>query len=466
MRLSQARGSCADLLYRDYEPALCIEAQRKLVADLVVSSPRVSGGDIGEIFLDAEGLAYTGGEGKFCRDLLRLVSAGGYTESVVGIADSAFAAALASRVTRRRWLMIPRGEERLFMAGLPPGLLPLCEESKETLRLLGIKTIGAYLDLTLDQIRHKFGVEGERAYNLACGLDQFRPMLPLIEKNFQCILDLGGPMESLTDTIFVMKSLIERLVTELVAAGLCAEEMTVSFFSDDFLFEERPIRLVKPSNHAKFLLEVLRLSLEATPLAREFTAVKLVISRTTAESFEQIDLAVPDSNLDADQDQIINRSAFAYLLQRMETRLGEGAIVHPVAEDQYFPELAGLWQPLDLRQSIREPVEDAGSEYALKILDGKGLASGLVLKRFPRPEPALVELDGPEPVSITFDNRWYRVMKVTSAERLSGLWWEEPVRKSYYMAMVKPAGLETNVEMIMLTLNHLNRMWAVEGIYD
>ena len=100
MRLSQARGVCGDLLFQDYDPSLCFAAQKELVADLVEISPRVSGGGIGEIFLDAGGLAHTGGESKFCRDLLRLVSRRGYVDALVGIADCAFAAGLATRHTR------------------------------------------------------------------------------------------------------------------------------------------------------------------------------------------------------------------------------------------------------------------------------------------------------------------------------------------------------------------------------
>ncbi len=464
MRLSQARGVCGDLLFQDYDPSLCFAAQKELVADLVEISPRVSGGGIGEIFLDAGGLAHTGGESKFCRELLRLVSRRGYVDALVGIADCAFAAGLATRTARRRWLIVPSGGDIEFLAGLPLEFLPVSEEVKESLKTLGIKTIGQYRDLSVDKIRHRFGVEGERAYRLASGVDDLRPMLPVPEKSFQCVLDLGGPLESLTDTIFVMKSLLQRLVAQLVSEGLCAEELTVYFYSDDLLFEERPISLVKPSNQSKFLLEVLRLSLESKPLSREFTAIKLVVSKTVKESFDQLEIAAGKDYPKYGGDSDFSSSAFAYLLQRLETRLGEGVLVRPVAEDNYFPEMAGNWQPVNLKETRTMVMEEPSTAYALRLLNNEGVAAGLVLKRQDEPVPALVELKEAKPFSVTFSGVWYRVLHITSPEKLSGNWWEESLRKSYYMALLQ--SVSNKRSLVLLTYNHQQKSWFMEGSFD
>ena len=466
MLLSQARGICAELLYKDYDETLYFSYQKVLVAELVSCSPRVSSRQVGEIILDAEGLLHQGGESKFARELLKVVSSKGYTDAIVGIANSAYAACVAARHTKRRWTIVPKGYDKQFLSQVPVKHLPLGIETLEMLTTLGIKTIGQFTKLEIDEIRHRFGSEAERAYELGLGIDKSRPMLPLVEKNFQCILDLGGPVESLTDTIFVLKSLLRRLILNLIAEGLCAEEITVYFFSDDTLIEERPIRLVKPSNNTKFLLEVLRLSLESKPLAREFTALKLVVSKAVGESWQQLNLV--DSKKQAQlfkqtelgRDEFSN--GFAFLLQRVQTRLGESAVVKPAYQDHYFPELSGSWQPVVAESRSIEA--DTANNYAFSLLKDKGVASGLVVKKFPEPQPALVEINGSKPVALTYRGYWYKVMAITSPDRLSGLWWEAPINKSYYTVMVSSTRLK--VEMLMLTYDHETRSWFVEGAFD
>lgn len=468
MRLSQARGACASLIWRDYDQALYIEAQRKLVAQLVSCSPRVSSAGIGEIILDAEGLTYSGGESKFCRELLKQASLSGYTEACIGVADCSFVASIAAKTSKRRWHMIPRGQDKAFLANISVNHLPIKVDVLNMLDTLGVKTIGEFRQFDLEEVRQRFGSEIEKAYELATGIDKTQPMLPMVEKNFQCLLDLGGPIESLVDTIFVMKSLLHRLVLNLVAEGLCAEELTVCFYSDDDLFETRPIALVKPSNNSKFLLEVLRLSLEAKPLEKEFTALRLIVSKTVNESWEQLELASKKKASDlfkemqGQENSSSFSSSFAYLLQRMQTRLGENAVVKPVFQDHHFPELAGRWQPVTAKE--RQVKEHESSKYAFNLLKERGVASGLVLKKFAAPQSALIELDDDKPVSLSFDGNLYKVVEITAPDRISGLWWDSPIRKSYYVCMLK--GRDALASMVLLTYDHESTGWHVEGVYD
>lgn len=473
MRLAAARAICADLIWQEYDCRLYEHAHKKLINELIACSPRVSSYESGIFILDASGLRHLGGENKFCRNILRLVSKLGYVTGNVGVADSAFTAQMATICSphNARWHVVPHGMDAKFLAPHSIRYLPISEETKETLIDLGIRSIGQFARLSKMSIMDRFGSEGEIAYALAGGLDykeSHSPKMPSREPNFQCFVEIGAPLSELQETLFVVKSMLERLTVELRDSGLCAEELTASFFHENELFDERPIKLIRPSNNSKFLLEVLRLSLEAHPLMKEFTALRLGISRHIKESWEQTKLA-SDGQLhlqDAHNTQITMNST-SLLLQRFAMRLGEDSLVKPVPNDQYFHDDMGGWVPVSgKQQQIFQPVN---AEHIDKTLGPRGLVSSLVLRKYIAPAPVFVELDGTNPTAITYGGQWRRINKITTPECLSGLWWENPVRKSYYVALLEEklaATFRSQMVAVLLVHDHEHHGWFVEGVFD
>ncbi|MDZ4836533.1 MAG: DNA polymerase Y family protein [Candidatus Melainabacteria bacterium] len=491
MRLSEARAACSELLWRDYDDHLYIGAQKEMLANLVSLSPRVSSHQVGVFLLDASGLSLLGGENYFARSVIKFVSQKGYLESNVGIADSAFAAIVAAQNRKRRWYIVEPGNDRQFLSALSIDLLPVKRELKETLCGLGIERLGQLTALPPDQIVARFENEGLLAYNLACGIDTRRPSLPILEQSFQCYVDIGGPVESLNDTLFVIKSMLERLTQLLQQEGLCAEEIVICFYSDDELIEERPVRLIRSSNQSKFLLEVLRLSIENKKLEREFTSLRLIVSRTTKEIFRQIPVLSGDENGIPNEDNGVSSESFLLLVQKLNTRYGtDNALVKPVAVDQYTADKAGAWQPVISSKKEVDSVSSGkrkgknriqGSDVSIVSSDKKRLAiavdyvkesagssalvSGLVLKKHISPLPVFVEFQNSKPQAFTSEGRLYKIHSITNPECISGLWWEAAFRKSYYTALVQPASINEFL-LVMLVYDHECRTWFVEGEYD
>lgn len=494
MTFTEARAICSSLIWRAYDDKLYKNAQKKLARELIALSPRVSCAEPGIFFIDAEGLGRLGGEGKLCRDLLKLASCHGFVDGRVGIASCAFAARIASAGTKKRWTMVPPGQDAHFMAPLSIDLLPLAAESRANLHGLGVKTIEQLLALPKPAFVGRFGDDVLRAYDLASGLDSFSPSLPEVDRVFQCAFDVGSSMDSLKETLFVLKSMLERLTAALRTQGFVAEELTARFLNDDELFEDRLIKLLRPSNNSRFLLDVLRLSLESKPLTREFTAVQLVVSRFSKEAFEQI--SVPNNEKEVRLD---DSESITLLMQRLTTRLGEDVLVRPVASDHYTPEAAGFWQPVLNRAShaCLLPVDrDYVDRYLGSYAPGKdSLMPGLVLKRHVPAMPVFVQLteeslgQGPLesslPTAVTYKGQWYRISRITIPERISGMWWEVPVRKSYYVALLERKELSLasrNIRefgrkgklqtvlpsfmTVLLVFDHQERSWFVEGVFD
>lgn len=449
MKWTQAKATCSDLIWRQLDPKAYREAQEQILNELIACSPRVSAREPGVFILDAGGLQRLGGEGKLCRDLLRLVSRLGYVNGQVGIANSAFAALVASRL-KKRWLIVPPGKDAEFLKPLSVDHVDLDRDTRDLFVDLGIKSMGDFAQLSLDAVSERFGAQAAKAQQLVFGFDQFQPSVPVAERQFSTCVEIGAPIDSLNQTIFLFKALIDQLEKQLKREGFCAEELLICFFNDDDNFDKRSIKLVRPSNNAKFLLEVLRLSIEVRPLQREFTAIKLFVSRFCNQSFEQTKIDSSDSeDMDARQTNLI---------QKFLTRLGENSLVRPVAYDQYKPELAGIWVPV---------VElDTGEKSTVCKSSLYERASGLVLKKSANPIPVLVEMINELPVALAYCGRWYHIRKITCAQCLSGLWWERPFRSSYYTALIEPKYEVDAAMLVSLIYEYGQRSWFIEGVFD
>jgi hypothetical protein len=515
MTFTEARAICSHIVWREYDDKFYKSAQKKLARELIAASPRVSTRESGLFYIDAEGFNRLGGENKLCRDVLKLASRYGFVDGRIGLADSAFAARVASRSKTKRWYIVTPDCDTVFLSPLSIDFLPVEEEAKGNLKELGIRTIGQFTEVPLSSYIGRFDSSVLNAYELACGKDNTQPALPVHEKQYNCTIDIGSATESLRDTLFIFKTMLERLTRDLQADGLCADELTVWFFNDNDRFDERTIKLIRSSSNSKFLLDVLRLSLESKQLIREFTAVYLSVSRFSKEYFEQTRATISQpENSGCSREELLltggdelddSSEPVLLLLQRFITRLGEEALVKPVLNDQYLPELAGVWIPVVSQSNFTSsansstPVHEVFLAHsALKTTKPKSrkdcLMPGLVLKRHLPAMPVFVQFKETSastevdkytpfrPAAITYRGHWYHVNQITTPEKISGMWWEKPVRKSYYVALIekKPelamlsrAGVKSGLRSILpalmtvlLVYDHQERGWFVEGVFD
>lgn len=500
MRLSEARNLCADLLWRNFDGKLYAGAQNKLTQELISCSPKISSEKFGTFILDASGLKHMGGESGFCRHVLKFCSRMGFVDGRTGIADSAFAAEIATRFKRRRFCIVPEGEDATFLAPLSTWHLPASREMQEALLGLGIRTMGQLVKLPADSIVERFGAEGSFVRDLAAGIDQRHPSLPLPLPDYQCSVELGYPADSLTEIVFVIKSMLDRLIDQLGQAALQAEELTLNFFNDNDKFDERSIKLICPSNNVKFLTDTVKLSLEARPLGREVTGITTIISRHTTESWEQLPVSrpqdrkhgrsplrqetalseAPSSQLFISGSESGSNSkvsalpeALILLLQRFKIRLSDYAVVRPVANDQHFPENAGAWVPV-LENSPATQVIPADIEYVRNYAGSKEMTGGLVIRRAPESIPVLIRFKDSSPSAVAYHGQWHQLKCITMPECLSGLWWDKFIRKSYYVAALdRPnaahktgSGSAGNSSLVLLVHDHQTDHWLLEGFFD
>lgn len=524
MKLSEAKAVCADLIWRDYDEHLYREAQKKLSRLLIACSPKITAQEPGTFLLDADGLGYLGGEAKLCREIHKIANRAGYIDVHIGIADSAFAATVASKFKRKQFYIVPALEDGNFLSPLSIKHLPISEDMHHSLHELGIRTMGQLAALGEEALRQRFGKEGIIARELCKGVDKRQPHLPPLEREFKCFIDIGSAIELLHEIQFVIKSMIDRLSRDLREQGWQAEELQIAFFNDNDKFDDRPIQLLRPSNNAKFLLEVIKLSLEARPISREVTAIELKVTRFCKESWFQTELertAKPDapSSLEADlwsasndNNSILERTAphtafptplplerktttaassqavgaetyqlktsdvdsttlsLTLMLQRFVSRLGEDAVVKSIPNDHYLPEQAGAWLPVAHKPTTL-PVLPVNITYINARTGPTGLTAGLALRRCTPPHPVLVDLppaSAPDqlPRALTYQSRWYTIKELTTPERLSPTWWDQSPKRSYYIALLHPKSTPSELLLALLVQDHPTNSWSIHGFYD
>ena len=129
---------------------------------------------------------------------------------------------------------------------------------------------------------------------------------------------------------------------------------------------------------------------------------------------------------------------------------------------------------------------------------------GLVIKRQKPPSPVFVQFieskysignkdftekeelrsNHPIPEAVAFKGVWYNINRITLPENISGMWWENPVRKSYYTAVLERkrelriagrgygngslhnSAARVQLITVLLVFDHQERGWYIEGVFD
>lgn len=475
---------------------------KDFIARLITCSPKVTVIGSGLFLLDASGLKHFGGEARFCHSLLKAVSQAGFTDSHLGIADSAFAAIVASRGKRPFHIVTPKADAQ-FLAPLSIRHLELSSDMEEALLLLGVKTMGQLTNLSSHLLAERFGQEALLAYDLAKGYDKRKPQLPEVIPLFSSSLELAAPISSLPEYLFILKSMLDKLVSDLNCANLVAEELILSLYNDNDKFDERKLELICPTNKVKFLLEVSKLSLEAKPAARECTGLALRVSRTGRQEWKQTQIKNPEARF-AQQNFAQRRlphhkfasqeseksGPLEHVMQRFFTRLGKNVLVQAQAHDQYAPTESAFWIPIQIKSPISTSISTSASTpisasadrakatphivcphstYIEETVGKNGLTTQLACKQLDPQAPVLVEFAGSQVKSLFYNHKWYEIKQITVPDCFSGGWWDKPMKKSYYMVLIQPmrkTAYDQASELVLLVCDHISGSWFIEGIFD
>ncbi|MDQ6741682.1 MAG: DNA polymerase Y family protein [Candidatus Dormibacteraeota bacterium] len=170
----QLRGAiarCPELAVLEGRPAFYRVQEATILEALEATAFAVEPGPEGVWFMDIDGLVGCYGTQE-AMALAILDSAPRALGPRLGIAPGKFPALVAARrATAGRFLDVQFQRVEDFLAGQPVEMLPVPEEMRRRLRLLGIETLGALAALPRSALTAQFGPRGALAWDLARGKD-------------------------------------------------------------------------------------------------------------------------------------------------------------------------------------------------------------------------------------------------------------------------------------------------------
>ena len=410
-RDAEALAPFATVLIRDQsDEARRFEPVVEMVEDLV---PRVEVVSPGLLFVPVAGaLNFYGGEvplaEKMAEGICRLLGEQSGGEALVGIADGPFAARWAAATATP-------GEPHVvedtigFLSRLD--LLALREamggeEMIDTFRWLGISTLGDLARLPRETLASRFGNHGVLAHRLATGEDRLvdprdiRPELG-VQMTFE------EPLESLDAVAFAGRSLAERLLKGLRAAGVAPHTVTVSVEAAYGPVRERIWRSADPFTEKALIERVwwqLRAWVEGEGVPGGIVGLGIAPADLSGEGRQLGLLNDESSNIETDR-----------ALARAQALLGPERVIQGRAQGGRMPGERVVWSRWGEPETEIERDSDAPWPGATP-----SPSPALVPPRF---TPLDVEWDGGMPTRVRLGSRWEPVLTWSGPWRLSGRWW-------------------------------------------
>ncbi|HKU96771.1 MAG TPA: DNA polymerase Y family protein [Vineibacter sp.] len=342
--LSNAHSKVLDLQSRDADPAADEAALRQLALWCLRYTPVVmpwSGHGGNGLFLDITGCAHLfGGEPCLLADLAQRLRRFGL-HPCLAVADTAGAAwAVARYPTVTPWgrdiQIIPPGEQGDALRELPLAALRLDEDTQATLCRLGFRRIGELMRQPRAPLAARFGAALLTRLDQALGREA-EPLAPLEPPPcYRVHAPFAEAIMLEQHVIEAAARLLHMLMPDLERDGAGVRVLRLLLFRLDGDVLAVEIGLAAPSRDVQHIARLIAMRLERLPLGLEadfgFEAAALHVLAAERIAERQASLGV-----DGD---IGEPTGLVSLIDRLEHRLGTGAVrrLHP--RQSYIPERA------------------------------------------------------------------------------------------------------------------------------
>ena len=349
--------------------------------------------------------------------------------SNVAIASNIETALLAARGSTGI-MVIPTGKESQYLSTLPVSVLPLSEETAETLNRWGIHTCGALAELPVLEISERLGQEGVRLHALARGTELRSLNVAEQVISFEEEMELDDAVEELDPLSFLLGRLLDQLCARLAARSLAAISIRVRFelqpaFENALDLRKEPalqkrlpavyetnLELPMPMRDSKMLLKLLRLRLQSNPPAAPIQKIALVAESARPRAM-QGGLFLPCF---PEPDKL------ELTIARIANVVGEGNVGSPSLTDTHCPDgfqMRRFLIPLDAwKLDVKK--NSFRSEKRKEFFK-----TPATFRAFRPPVPAKIELREDRPFRVFFQGMSGKVLAASGPWRISGDWWRE-----------------------------------------
>jgi protein ImuB len=265
-----------------------------------------------------------------------------------GIAGTSFAASVAAADAGEDGVpvLVPPGDDAVFLAPHPARLLTRDPEIRARIARFGLGTIGSVAALPRSAVVARFGEEGARLHARARGeeTERFRPRRA--PERMALGLPLDPPSEELDSVRFVLRRLASVLADQLKARGQAAGIARL-IMTCDLAFARRGTpgemrieqRLPEPSDDAEAIERLLFAQLEKHPPPAAVARLELELGLVEAAQGQQLPLFTPQAARDARLGWQLARLAIVFGVDRVH-RVEIADPEAPLAEQRW------RWRPV------------------------------------------------------------------------------------------------------------------------
>ena len=274
----------------------------------------------GVFWLDAQGLGRLYPSLHAWAQAVRLDLQRAGMRATVAIGFTRFGSYALARFHQGTTVCEDAGEERVAVQRVPLACVDLEPEVRERLLTLGIQTVGEFLRLPADGIRQRFGAATDTLYQLAAG-HRWAPLVPApAEEPQERLAHFDAPEARADRLIFVVKRLLDSLLTALVHRAHAVVELVLWMKLDDRSTRTERVRPAASTLDAAQLLALVRLRLDALRLPAGLVTLRL--AATTCPATPEQRRLFPH---DARRDPELADRAFA----RLRAEFGDRSVVVP-----------------------------------------------------------------------------------------------------------------------------------------
>jgi len=333
MSLNQAQQFSPDAIFQPVDEEAIARVRQSLLSTLHHFTPDVAAGEdpgCGFLRLDRLTLRWPD-RSRLLAAISRAVEAVIRETPAIGVASSMFVSKVAAaHATCNAPVIVDHDRTRAYLARYPIEILPLDDDLREYLQLLGLKTIGRLQAISRPAFRRQFGVKALEVYDLALGDDRrrLRPWRPAARIEESEPLD--PPVDNTEALQFIARALAERVSASLLAQGLGTRALRITLTQESASPLPIEVRFAYPMTTAGELFDGIRPRLLRASIVAPLERITLRAGRLEAAYVRQPGLLIRRDGFKESIADAVARLQEEYgssLIQRVEVHADAAPLV-------------------------------------------------------------------------------------------------------------------------------------------
>lgn len=331
--------------------------------------------------------------------------------------------------------------ERAAAVRVPLERLLTSIDVRNQMALLGVETMGRFMELPASQLRVRYGHETASLHDFLNGRT-WTPLIPRIPSPpLSLTLQIEPADDDHTRLLFGIKNMLHGAIEKLGAQSDAITALDITLHLDHAPSELQRIETAAPTLDVVQIIDLVRLRLTALSLAAAVEQIDITFEHTRVHP-RQVELLQQQRRRDL--------SAAGRALARLRASFGPESVTRAELRDAYLPEASFRFQPITQARLPQPPtLADASSDPAARMP---------LVRRVLHPPVALPPLPAHEPQG--WLGHHGTVQQMLGPFRTSGGWWTRRRERDYYFIETQRG------EVLWAFYDRPRRRWFLHGIVN